>query len=176
MNEELNKSLHAGNCIRTYSGLYVNVFEPTLDMLCIEDIAHALSNMPRFGGHTRKFYSVAQHSVICATMAIPEYELDTLMHDAAEAYLLDMPKPIKRGLDVYNDLENKMMALIAQKFNLTYPFDSSIKKIDKAVLEMEFANLMTGTRTDLKPLSPEEAKKAFLDKYYQLTRVLRVVS
>jgi hypothetical protein len=74
------------NCIRTNSGLYINVFEPTPDMISIEDIAHALSFMPRFGGHLDKFYSVAQHSVYCSFMVESiEDKKAALLHDASEA-------------------------------------------------------------------------------------------
>jgi hypothetical protein len=61
------------DCIRTNSGIYMNVFEPTLDMIDINDIAHVLSNLPRFGGHLDRFYSVAQHSVMC-TMRVKSVE------------------------------------------------------------------------------------------------------
>jgi hypothetical protein len=69
----MSENLNAVRSIRTISGLYVNVFEPDPKTLIIEDIAHALSNQPRFGGHLPKFYSVAQHSLLC-------YMIASMMH------------------------------------------------------------------------------------------------
>ncbi|MFC4230551.1 hypothetical protein ACFOW1_01525 [Parasediminibacterium paludis] len=62
------EDLYKPNCIRTYTGLYMNVFDPTPEMICIEDIAHALSHQCRFSGHTKQFYSVAQHSYHVAAL------------------------------------------------------------------------------------------------------------
>lgn len=115
------ENLFTANCIRTFTGKYMNVFEPTEDMICIEDVAHALSNQCRFGGHLPKFYSVAQHSLMCCEMATPERKLEALLHDASEAYLLDVPKPIKQRLSNYKEIEDNLMRLIAKKFGFQYP-------------------------------------------------------
>jgi len=94
------ENLFTPNCIRTFTGKYVNVFEPTLEMICIEDIAHALSMQCRFGGHLPYFYSVAQHSINCSFLVdTPCLKLEVLMHDASEAYLLGIPSPIKKGVE-----------------------------------------------------------------------------
>lgn len=61
----MTESLYTPNCIRTFTGIYMNVFDPTDEMICIEDIANALSHQCRFAGHLPNFYSVAQHSVQC---------------------------------------------------------------------------------------------------------------
>jgi len=80
------------DCIRTFTGKWMDVFNPTADMIDIRDIAHALACTPRFAGHLPKFYSVAQHSIMCYDMVDKEFELVALLHDASEAYLLDIPK------------------------------------------------------------------------------------
>lgn len=167
---ELNKSLHAGNCIRTYSGLYMNVFKPELEMICIDDIAHALSHMPRFGGHTSEFYSVAEHCIGCYHLLNTEdeteenitLELEILLHDASEAYLLDMPKPIKRLLPEYNVLEDNLMKLIFNKFGLNYPLNPKIKEIDKQILEWEYQHFMLKTHKIFKNITPKQSAKEFL--------------
>lgn len=181
MNEQLKKDLHAGSCIRTYTGLYMDVFKPTLEMICIEDIAHALSHMPRFGGHTSEFYSVAQHCISCYYLLNNEDDinpllgLELLLHDASEAYLLDMPKPIKRFLPEYNILEDNLLKLIFNKFGLTYPLNPEIKRIDKQILEWEFKHFMLKQETIFKKVfNPKEAEKEFLDIYHLETKKILV--
>lgn len=162
------ENLYTKDCIRTYSGLYMNVFEPTIDMISIEDIAHALSHQCRFGGHLPKFYSVAQHSWICEILIEPEYKLDALLHDASEAYLLDIPRPIKQRLSNYKEIEDGLMKLIAQKFGFTYPLHKRVKEIDEQVLQLEWDNLMLENLTidAIKPHSPRRAKELFLKSFY----------
>jgi len=101
-------NVHASDdgVFNTNSGLLVNLHKPTEDMICIEDIASALSKICRFGGHSSAFYSVAQHSVIVMALGSPYLCREALLHDAAEAYLGDVIKPLKNILGpVYEDLE-----------------------------------------------------------------------
>ena len=126
----------------------MNVFEPTMDMICIEDIAHALSYQCRFGGHLPKFYSVAQHSLNCSyLMDNKELKLAALLHDASEAYLLDIPRPIKQSLSNYKEIEDGLMKLIAEKFGFEYPLHSEVKKIDELMLQLEWDYLMLNKAT-----------------------------
>ena len=82
----------------TVSGKIIDLNHPTEDMIDIKDIAAALSKICRFGGQINQFYSVAQHCVLVAAMAPAIIKKEALMHDAAEAYLLDIPKPLKHQL------------------------------------------------------------------------------
>lgn len=166
------ENLLTPDCIRTFTGVYVNVFEPTIDMIDIEDIAHALSNQPRFGGHLPEFYSVSQHSVACSWAADSEDKLVALLHDASEAYLIDIPSPIKAGLCNYKEIEHNLMLLIAEKFDFEYPLNPEIKKIDRHMLQAEWDNLMLGMEVpvDLTCKSPKEAKKEFLETYENLIK------
>ena len=93
-------------CIRTNSGLYINVFDAKPEMVCIEDIAHAEAAIPRFAGHLNKHYSVAQHSLMAAELASPRNRKAALLHDATEAFMLDMPTPIKAQLPEYKLAED----------------------------------------------------------------------
>lgn len=168
------ENLYTPNCIRTFTGIYMNVFEPTLEMICIEDIAHALSNQCRFGGHLPKFYSVAQHSFLCSQIVSEEFKLQALLHDASEAYLLDIPRPIKQGLRNYKEIEDKLMILISEKFGFNYPLEKSVKRVDEELLQFEWEHLMLK-----KPLisnfvcwSPEYAKEKFMETYTKLINVL----
>jgi len=98
-------TLYTPDCIRTYTGRFVNVFQPTPEMICIEDIAHSLSNQCRFGGHLAQFYSVAQHSINCAGLVSSAHTKAALLHDSSEAYLMDIPSPIKAKMPEYKKIE-----------------------------------------------------------------------
>lgn len=106
------------SAIVTFTGRWFDVLNPDPEQVCIEDIAHSLACTNRYGGHIAVPYSVAQHSVMCAYVAPPEWKLECLLHDAAEAYLGDMPKPIKRKMPDYRRLEAKVEQAIRARFGL----------------------------------------------------------
>jgi hypothetical protein len=165
------ENLHTPDCIRTFTGKYMNVFEPTIDMICIEDIAHALSFQCRFGGHLPEFYSVAQHSVHCSKMVDDKFKLQALLHDASEAYLLDMPRPIKRRLNDYKLIENKLMLLIAEKFGFKYPLENQIKLADENMLEFEWEHIVLkkSITNSFYCWTSIDAKISFLQTFNKLT-------
>lgn len=167
----MTENLYTPNCIRTYSGIYMNVFEPTAEMICIEDIAHALSHLCRFGGHTPQFYSVAQHSYICAHFVSDKGRLQALMHDASEAYLLDIPSPIKKALPGYKIMEDKLMQLISRKYKFSYPLTPEVKKADQCMLEVEWNKLVINKdkADQLECWAPDFAKNKFLEMFRHLT-------
>ena len=125
------------------------VMEPHPDDVCIEDIAHALSMTCRFAGHSVQFYSVAEHSFIVGS----KEGIHGLLHDAAEAYLLDIPRPYKDLLcfaldgriESYRDVEDRMMATIYEGLGLTHPTEEEairVKRADQRVLATEKVQLM----------------------------------
>src|SRR5678809_291493 len=136
------EDLFTPDCIRTFSGEYMNIFEPTADMFNIDDIAHSLAHQCRFNGHLPNFYSVAQHSILTSYYVPPEHALAALLHDASEAYLVDIPKPIKPRLTNYLEIENRLMWHTAQKFGFEYPLHKSIKEADLFMLKWEWHSLM----------------------------------
>jgi hypothetical protein len=155
--------------IRTNSGLYINVFDTDPATIKIEDIAHALSRLPRFGGHLNRHYSVAQHSVLCAQMAKTKKDKKAaLLHDASESYLLDMPTPIKAKMNEYKSYENKLMAVIFKKYGLVWPLNPNIKKIDRKMLLIEWENLAVNDNKSFECWKPNKAKKEFLKLYKEL--------
>lgn len=157
------------DCIRTNSGIYMNIFEPTLDMIDINDIAHALSALPRFGGHLNKFYSVAQHSVMCAMRVNSlEDKRAALLHDASEAYMLDIPTPIKAKLPDYKIYEANLMSKIAEKFSFEFPLSKEVKRVDEEMLHLEWDNLVINQDKIFHCLSSEMAKEEFLKMYHEL--------
>lgn len=157
--------------IRTYTGIYFNVFAPDIKLIKIEDIAHSLAMQCRFNGHTKEFYSVAQHSVWVAERVPVKHKLAALLHDASEAYLCDIPSPIKKYFTQYHSIENDVMTAVAECFKFQYPFDDSVKKFDKEALYWEWENKV------LNNFSPEEnwdfkvAKIKFLEYFEQLNRI-----
>ncbi len=164
----MKENLYTPNCIRTFTGIYFNVFEPTLEMICIEDIAHHLSQQPRFGGALPEFYSVAQHSYMCSLLANgKENQKAALLHDASEAYLIDIPSPVKQGLSNYKEIEDYLMMVISEKFGFEYPLSADVKKVDKEMLEIEWETLMiknnaVGNWTD------KQAEMKFLERFKEL--------
>lgn len=84
--------------IQTFSGRQFFPLEPRVEDVCIEDIAHGLSNLCRYAGHCECFYSVAQHCLLVSRVVPREHALRGLLHDASEAYLIDVPRPIKHSI------------------------------------------------------------------------------
>lgn len=171
------------NRIKTYSGIWFDVFNPKPKNIDIEDIAHALSNICRFNGHTDKFYSVAQHSVFCAFLASDKNKLRALLHDASEAYICDIPRPLKHhpSMKPYLEVEANLQTKIYTRFGITGPEPEEIHAIDNAVLNLEIQNLgFIGFdyKTDFKipelnftANKPDIAKNDFLSMFNQLVGV-----
>lgn len=165
------ENLYTPNFIRTYTGIYMNVFEPTLEMICIEDIAHSLSMQCRFGGHLPIFYSVAQHSLNCSYLIEDSHlKLEALLHDASEAYLLDIPRPIKNNLPNYKHIESGLMNLIATKFGFTIPLHEKTKQADETMLQLEWDVLMLNKNTwDFKIYDEYQTEKTFINMFNYYT-------
>lgn len=174
-----------GNWIQTFRGLRFHHLDPQPDDICIEDIAHALSNLCRFAGHTREFYSVAQHSVLASKCCPDRDALWGLLHDAAEAYCVDVPRPLKHmpGMEPYRATEDAIMQVIADKFGLPWPQPDSVKWADETVLFTEKRDLLVqlSWSTDptsrphppmearIVPWAPRRAEAAFLTAFGVLT-------
>jgi len=170
-----------GFYIRTFTGkkLYWDHVED--HDFSVHDIAHALSMKCRWSGHTKVFYSVAQHSVMVSRLVAPEFKMDALFHDLSEAYMPDFPSPLKwflrdQGFTVLSDMEKRLEKAAAKKLGLAYPRNPSIKHADLVMLSTESRALMPDgeerlgmiepMRDPLIPLSPADAKKLFLREYY----------
>ncbi|MBO5069310.1 MAG: phosphohydrolase [Roseburia sp.] len=132
--------------ITTVSGVRFAPLAPEIDAIKIEDIAHALSFMTRANGHYREFYSVAQHCLDCAGVAKSEGRsrreiLACLLHDASEAYLSDITRPVKANLPKYREIEKQLQDVIYEKYlpgGLTEQEHQVVKRIDDACLYYEF--------------------------------------
>lgn len=143
--------------VRCKSGVYVNVFNPNPEHLLIDDIAHALSFMPRWGGHIEHWYSVADHCIAgCANFENDKDKYDFLMHDASEAYLMDIVSPVKKMLSNYYEIEDKLMTVLSQKFGFEYPLTEKCKYMDSNMLKAEWdANVLFGYNPGTNPTSSE---------------------
>jgi len=135
--------------IRTFTGLRFYPANPKIEDIDIRDIVHGLSNTCRYNGQCEYFFSVAQHSLNCAEYAAKKHsnrlQLLCLLHDAAEAYVSDIPAPIKPLIPEFARIEDSIMRVIYEAFNIVPPSPSEylvIKEIDKIMLETEMNHLM----------------------------------
>jgi len=165
------ENLYTPNCIRTVSGRYVNVVDPDPDTIDIEDIAWALSGVPRFGGHLPVTYSVARHSVIVCSMVPDHHKLQALMHDTSDYVFGDLPSPIKQHCPDFRALEDRMMLVLAVKYRFAWPMHDVVKKADREALEFEWRDIMLDpARAQTMQVSREYARDKFLETFYLLTR------
>ena len=135
-------STRIGNWFLTYTGKMFYPLDPQPEDICIEDIAHALSNLCRFGGHSTRFYSVAQHSLHVSKLCADEHKLIGLMHDASEAYVGDMVRPLKYELPQYRDIEQKVWLCIAGQLDLPWAIPDAVKQCDDVALVTERRDLI----------------------------------
>lgn len=158
--------------LQTISGRILSPRRPLLKDIDINDIAHALNNLCRFAGHLPNTYSVAAHSLaVCRVVermgGTPRECLTALLHDASEAYCVDLPTPIKRLCKDYQKIEDRFQKVIAKKFGLIYPFPKMILKADKAVLYPEKVYQTFGDDFGLGYVG-RDCKKEFLRRFYEL--------
>lgn len=157
------------NAILVHSGVLFDVFKPNAEDIRIIDIAHALSNLCRYGGHSPKFYSVAQHSVLCSLLeGTPLEQMECLLHDASEAYMVDLPRPIKRNIAEYVKIEDNLLGVIFGHFKLNFPLSDRVHKIDNDMLQFEYKSFYDEINPNFVFWTPEEAKDKFIARYNEL--------
>lgn len=132
-----------GDWIITFSGKRFYPLDPRPEDIDIFDIAHSLSLLNRFTGHSRFPYSVAQHCMSVADVVADEYKLSGLLHDASEAYVNDLARPLKGMLPEYKYVENKILDVIDAKFNVTTRC-RAVKQVDTRCLVTEATQLCNG--------------------------------
>jgi hypothetical protein len=184
------EKLYTPNSIYTYSGQLVDVTNLKVEEIQPEDIAFGLARECRFGNHTKKFYSVAEHSIWCLIQGQVLYPKDTalhfrlLMHDAHEAYLGDWCTPIIDSIDgIYpgvKDALNVIKKLVQAKINARFGISScpltcdKVKQIDKMALEWEWQNKVTRW-TEMNYLGDVLVAEIWLDYFKKLVKVPAVV-
>jgi len=171
-----------GSFMQTATGRKYWPLDPRPDEVFIEDIAHSLSLQCRYAGHVLRFYSVAEHSVLIArhlaAKHAPDVALAGLLHDAPEAYCVDVPRPLKPYLANYKDIEARNWAAIAARFCLPEELPAEVHDADERIIADELVNLAPmdwharyagrelGVR--LRYWSPEQAKEEFLATFEAL--------
>lgn len=179
MNHTLDEWVRADGWIMTHTGRQFFPLDPVWTDVDIEDIGHALSLMCRYNGHCSEFYSVAQHSVHVSETVPEQDALWGLLHDGTEAYLPDVPRPVKPNLPGFVGIESRVMRAICQRYGLPFDMPASVKKADRAILFDEMSKLMPHENLrsvhmdgrlgiNIEPWSPERAKREFLARFRRL--------
>lgn len=176
--------------IQTFSGHRINPFAPDPEQIVVEDIAQALGNQCRFGGHCRHFYSVAQHSCLLADLVAEAGgdeadQMWALLHDAAEAYLVDLPHPLKHRTKLgaaFREAERSLQSVIVERFALCAEPPNRLKEIDSELLAAEKRALVapgwewpellgvTAADIDIDAWPPEQATEEFTRRFDELER------
>lgn len=172
------------NWMMTYTGKVYTPLAPKPEDVRIADIAHALSMICRYGGHTRWPYSVGEHCVHVSHMVPKEHALEALLHDAAEAYCGDLITPLKCSgkLENYRAIEKLNDVAIRIRFGLPHEESPCVKQADTDIRETEWMTLMSPIPTEmgwewpgtldpgvhLKLWCPQVAEDMFLDRFRQL--------
>ena len=180
--------------MQTYGGKQFWPFDPQMEQVDPRDIAHALSNICRFGGHCDEFYSVAQHGLhVSRLLALAGHDADVqlwgLLHDAAEAYVGDMIRPIKASqhMAAYRSIETRILAAVTQRFGLADKRPAAVTVADDIALATEARDLMKappvpwGTLPEpdaeiIEPLGPSAARAAFAERLALLEQIRRRVT
>jgi len=171
--------------ILTSTGKWFDILKPSPSMIELQDIASALSKLCRFGGHCSQFYSVAEHSILASERMSQRYGNSqilmrwALLHDASEAYVVDIPRPAKRQLVDYIRIEETIQRAVAERFDLPWPMPEEVHEIDNDILSLELRAYMPNQPDALlpplpiagltdglpnEPLLPRNAEQAFLEK------------
>lgn len=172
-----------GDWIQTFSGREYWPLDPRPDEVHIEDVAHHLSMICRYTGAVRKFYSVAEHSVLVSFLVPREHALTALLHDATEAYVTDIARPVKPFLPDYERIEALNWKAVAERFNLPQVMPQCVHEADTAMLWVERHHLLATpprpwnlpeptvdlSGVVIKALAPGQAEARFLLRYHELT-------
>jgi uncharacterized protein len=180
--------------MQTRDGHAIELLDPDLSKVTIDELAHALARINRFCGHTRTIsgYSVAVHSVAVSMHLPPQYALWGLLHDAHEAFLGDITSPVKMALrelgggEAFERLESRLIVAVRRRFGLHGPMPREVKVADLEALATERRDLLGeearpwNIRVDGDPVRPwgetsmpmptQEGKRAFLRRYEELTQ------
>lgn len=180
----------AGPYMQTVSGRRFYLLDPRPEDIVLKEAAHALSNICRFGGHTKQFYAVAQHCHLVADLVPPRLELYALLDDLEEAYTGDMIEPMQRALRQYTSaftqIRDGIKKAVLRRFRLpplSAADEALVRHADLVALATERRDLMVPTtdhwevldgiephEEEITPYSPGGSYLLFLDRFAQLQR------
>jgi uncharacterized protein len=180
-------TMKKGDWFLTYTGKKFYPLDPDPDMICIRDIAHALSQVNRFGGHSREPYNVGHHSILVSSMLETD-KLEGLMHDAPEAYVGDMVQPLKRFMPEFREVEKLIWRVICAKYGMKEELPPSVKYADLVLLMTEKRDLLVKhpdpwavTEEEYPPLpgtiipwSSDTSERIFINLFNELTGNVQV--
>lgn len=175
----MSKNKTTDGCFRTLTGLKFSLTDPKPEMITIEDIAAGLAHKGHYSGLTPKYFSIAEHCLVteflCATDKKngSDYELRliALLHDASEAYIGDIIRPLKDLVPEFRNIENKIHEAIFKYFNLSIDRLSEIKEFDNQSQDLEaYVFYRNGEHHSIRYLSPERAKNVFVRRALFLLR------
>lgn len=190
-----------GPYIQTYTGRRFYTLNPHPDDVDLADIAHSLALTARFNGHTKYFYSVAEHSVILSHLVAPQNALWALLHDAAEAYLGDLVWPLRQNMNIWRpdstgddepvtvqQVEERLLRAIAWAFKLSWPIDDEIIQSDHQILvdekkqvfndQISWGEQLRGIQplgAILKFWGPDEAERQFMTRWKEIQSLMQDV-
>ena len=172
------KTKRGGNWMRTYSGIQFWPLDPRPEEILITDIAHAQSLLCRFCGHVKYFYPIAQHSYFVSLLC--DEPMKGLMHDGSEAYLTDLPTPIKsaNGMEKYREAEFVLQGMIYRLFcsddietdNLRWA-DHQMLLIERQALkgsDVAWPEVAEVNSINIEPWTPAKAEEMFLNRFVEL--------
>ena len=157
----VTKAERIGDWIQTYTGKKFYPLDPRPEEICIEDIAHSLSLQCRFAGHSVFHYSTAQHSILVSSVLDRRHRAHGLLHDATEAYLVDLPRPIKKYSEIgrlYSEAEGLLWLSIADRFSIS-------REIPKEVHQADMRMCLTEKKWVMPLNGPEWEKDKLFEPY-----------
>lgn len=170
-----------GDWSQVFTGKKFWPLDPRKEEIDIKDISHSLALQCRFNGHCENFYSIAQHSILVSKLVSKDQALAALLHDASEAYIGDIIRPLKKFLPNFKEIESKIEKVIFEKFGVKNVNKEEIKKADNIALVTEMRDLMKNPpgkweeEKNYKPspekiiaIDPEKAEKEFLERFEEL--------
>lgn len=176
--------VHLDDGIELLNGNMFSFHSPDASTLEVEELAHVLSNVCRFAGHVRYFYSVAQHAVNVSLIVDRAHAKTALLHDTAEGFTNDIVTPLKHMVSTFREIEERIESAMAAHFGFQYPLPDEVKWADLAMLKLEKEHLKPSASSwgvldgidaepvrhlvNLEPMSPTEARDAFIARWKEV--------
>src|SRR5574343_1397519 len=182
-----NDASRVGSWISTYTGGRWYPLDPRVEDVNIEDIAHSLSMLCRYNGHSKYFYSVAEHCWLLSYAVPDPFKLEALIHDGSEAYTSDIPRPFKysESMSAFRDVEDANPRAVYEYAGLSYPESPIVKEFDRRIVRNEGEILLPHSDwynvleripdTDIFCFPPSEIEVLYLNRYYELKNENKII-